>query len=311
VRGKAIMMIGIAMVVGAASIFAADLWIKSAASARVPDMSVKVPAPPAQPKVEFKTIVVAKTPLRFGMTLDRDQLSEIPWPQDSLPQGALATIDSLLAESSRVVLSPIEANEPVLLAKVSGPNGRATLSNLSSPGMRAVTVKTHEIAGVVGFITPGMGHRNFIAMVAMCASLAASGCTTGAIDTTKTTAISPVAQDISASDVTLGKTQFRDANYGLAEKHFRKAVELRADNAEAWMGLAASYDQLGRFDFADRAYDQLVKVAGRKPEVVNNMGYAQLLRGNKKKARQLLVEARNSMADPTVVNANLALLNKS
>ena len=56
------------------------------------------------------------------------------------------------------------------------------------------------------------------------------------------------------------------------------------------MGLAASYDQLGRFDFADRAYDQLLKVAGRKPQIVNNMGYSQLLRGNKKKARELLLK---------------------
>ena len=77
------------------------------------------------------------------------------------------------------------------------------------------------------------------------------------------------------------------------------------------MGLAASYDQLGRFDFADRAYDQLLKVTGRKPEMLNNMGYSQLLRGNKKSARKLLTEARNGMADPTVVDANLALLNKS
>ena len=52
------------------------------------------------------------------------------------------------------------------------------------------------------------------------------------------------------------------------------------------MGLAASYDQLGRFDFADRAYDQLLKVAGRRPEIVNNMGYSQLLRGNRKKSEQ-------------------------
>ena len=153
-RGKAITMIGIAAVVGAASIFAADLWIKSAAGARVQEMSVDIPVP-AAPKVEFKTIVVATAPLRFGMPLDRAQLSEIPWPQDSLPQGAFATIDKLLAEGSRVVLSPVEANEPVLLAKLSGPNGRATLSNLLSPGMRAVTVKTDEIAGVGGFITPG------------------------------------------------------------------------------------------------------------------------------------------------------------
>ncbi len=77
------------------------------------------------------------------------------------------------------------------------------------------------------------------------------------------------------------------------------------------MGLAASYDQLGRFDFADRAYDQLLKVAGRKPQIVNNMGYSQLLRGNKKKARALLLEAKDGMADPAVVDANLALLAKS
>ena len=156
-----------------------------------------------------------------------------------------------------------------------------------------------------------MDQRNFIAIAAMCAALVVAGCTTSAIDNSRTTAISPVAQDVSADDLTIGKTHFRDANYGLAEKHFRKAVELRADNAEAWMGLAASYDQLGRFDFADRAYEQLLNIAGRKPQVINNMGYSQLLRGDSKKARKLLMEARRGMADPTVVDANLALLNKS
>ena len=94
-------------------------------------------------------------PLRYGMQLDRAQLSEIPWPQDSLPQGAYASVDALLADGSRVVLSPIEVNEPVLLTKLSGPNGRATLSNMLSPGMRAVTIRTDEIAGVGGFVTPG------------------------------------------------------------------------------------------------------------------------------------------------------------
>ena len=77
------------------------------------------------------------------------------------------------------------------------------------------------------------------------------------------------------------------------------------------MGLAASYDELGRFDFADRAYDQLLKLAGRKPQIVNNMGYSQLLRGNKAKARELLTEAKGGMVDTTVVDANLALLAKS
>ena len=149
-----------------------------------------------------------------------------------------------------------------------------------------------------------------LGMAAILAALVVGGCTTQGVDKTATTSIQQVPADISQADTTAGKAQFREANYGLAEKHFRKAVELRADNSEAWMGLAASYDQLGRFDFADRAYDQLLKVAGRRPEILNNMGYSQLLRGNKKKARALLMEARAGMADPTVVNANLALLNK-
>lgn len=156
-----------------------------------------------------------------------------------------------------------------------------------------------------------MGKFSSFGTAAIVAALMTTGCTTQGVDKTATTSIAPVTADISASDLSAGKAQFRQANYGLAERHFRKAVELRADNSEAWMGLAASYDQLGRFDFADRAYDQLLKVAGRRPEILNNMGYSQLLRGDKKKARQLLNEARSGMADPAVVEANLALLNKA
>ena len=154
-------------------------------------------------------------------------------------------------------------------------------------------------------------NRTLTAIMAAAAIAVLSGCSTSGVDTTQTTSIASKAKDISAADLAKGKAQFRDANYGLAEKHFRKAVELRASNAEAWMGLAASYDELGRFDFADRAYEQLLKIAGRKPQVVNNMGYSQLLRGNKTKARELLMEAKQNMADTTVVDANLALLAKT
>ena len=147
-------------------------------------------------------------------------------------------------------------------------------------------------------------------LAATVAAFALAGCTTGSVDATKTTAIAPQPTDISEADLKEGKQQFLSANYGLAEGHFRKAVELRADNAEAWMGLAASYDQLGRFDFADRAYEQLLKLTGRKPQVINNMGYSQYLRGNKKKAKALLLEAKTGMADTTVVDANLELLKR-
>jgi Flp pilus assembly protein TadD len=148
-----------------------------------------------------------------------------------------------------------------------------------------------------------------IKIVAICAALALSGCQASSFDGLDTADLTSPAVNPAARDIDTGKRQFRQANYGLAEKHFRKAVEIHAASPEAWMGLAASYDQLGRFDFADRAYEQLLKLAGRRPEIVNNIGYSHYLRGDQQKARELLMEARAGMADSTVVNANIALLN--
>src|SRR5271167_666312 len=50
------------------------------------------------------------------------------------------------------------------------------------------------------------------------------------------------------------KENFRRGEYGLAERYYRQAVEERHSNVEAWLGLAASYDRLKRFDEADKAY---------------------------------------------------------
>lgn len=152
---------------------------------------------------------------------------------------------------------------------------------------------------------------NKTAIAAFLAAISLAGCQTSMVDTLSTTSVEPETRvaDLSARDLEAGRAQFRDANYGLAEKHFRKAVELRADNAEAWLGLAASYDQLGRFDLADRAYKQLLAITGRDPHVVNNLGYSQLLRGNKDKARTLFAEARRGAPDDKVIAANIDLLN--
>src|SRR5262245_5121035 len=79
-------------------------------------------------------------------------------------------------------------------------------------------------------------------------------------------------------DLNTGKKLYRSANYGLAERHFRRAVEARPRDAEAWIGLAACYDQLRRFELADRAYNQAIGLIGRTPEVLNNLGYSYMLR---------------------------------
>src|SRR4029078_1699384 len=63
-------------------------------------------------------------------------------------------------------------------------------------------------------------------------------------------------------DLSLGKKYFRAGDYGLAEKYFRRAAATHPNNHESLVGLAAAYDQLRRFDLADRAYKQAIRIAG-------------------------------------------------
>src|SRR5579864_6588061 len=93
-------------------------------------------------------------------------------------------------------------------------------------------------------------------------------------------------------DLSLGRMNFRQGNYGLAEHYFRRAVEAGPRDADAWLGLAAAYDRLKRFDLADRAYKQLYGMMGRTPELLNNQGYSYMLRGDFAHARTTLLEAR-------------------
>ena len=109
-------------------------------------------------------------------------------------------------------------------------------------------------------------------------------------------------------DVTLGKEHYRAQNYGLAELHFRRAVEMEKGNAEAWLGLAAAYDQLKRFELADRAYAQVLKLTGPSPELLNNRGYSYLLRGDLRRASQDLSAAAAKAPENEHILNNLKAL---
>jgi tetratricopeptide (TPR) repeat protein len=112
-------------------------------------------------------------------------------------------------------------------------------------------------------------------------------------------------------DLSIAKQYYRQGSYGLSEKHFRRAVEHGPRDAEAWLGLAASYDRLKRFDLADRAYEQLLKIVGPTPEILNNQGFSFILRGDYRKAREILSAAQaKDPANPYIKN-NIDLLEKS
>jgi tetratricopeptide (TPR) repeat protein len=112
-------------------------------------------------------------------------------------------------------------------------------------------------------------------------------------------------------DLSIGKKYFRQGSYGLAERHFRKAVELHPQDAESWLGLAAAYDRLHRFDLADRAYGEVIKIIGQTPEVLNNQGFSYMLRGDYRRARATLLAARAKDPKSPYIANNLRLLDAS
>jgi tetratricopeptide (TPR) repeat protein len=112
-------------------------------------------------------------------------------------------------------------------------------------------------------------------------------------------------------DLSLAKKYFRSNNFGLAEKSFRSTVEKHPNDAEAWVGLAASYDRLHRFDLADRAYSQAIRIIGPTVEILNDQGFSYMLRGDYTRAHKKLQEAQAKDPSNPYVQANLQLLEES
>ncbi len=112
-------------------------------------------------------------------------------------------------------------------------------------------------------------------------------------------------------DVQLGKKYFHSNNFGVAEKSFRSAAEKHPRDAEAWIGLAASYDRLHRFDLADRAYQEAIRIVGPTPAILNNQGFSYMLRGDYARAKKKLEDAQAKDPGNPHIQANMRLLEES
>ena len=148
-RMRAFWMLGLALILAGAAVFLAQNWLQS--------QKPQIVEVPAEPQVQMATVVVAATPLYFGNTVRREHLREIEWPAGAVPPGSFSSVDELIGDEDkrRVALRAIEINEPLLKSKISGFGGRASLSTILAPEMRASTIRVNDINGVAGFVLPG------------------------------------------------------------------------------------------------------------------------------------------------------------
>lgn len=111
--------------------------------------------------------------------------------------------------------------------------------------------------------------------------------------------------------VRMGLEHYNRGNYGIAQQYFKDAVEKAPRDVTAWTGLAACYDKLRRFDLADRAYAQAIRLDGETVQILNDQGYSYMLRGDLVRARKKFMKAYAlDPGSPTIAN-NLELLNSS
>lgn len=157
--------------------------------------------------------------------------------------------------------------------------------------------------------------RFFPLFIASLVSLSLAGCGTAddpwALTTLTLQAPADVKYFPSDEPYKQGVEHFNRGHYGLAERYFRDAVEKAPKDASAWVGLAASYDRIQRYDLADRAYAKAIKLSGETTQILNNQGYSYMLRGSLSTARAKFIKAgKREPSNPTILN-NLKLLDAS
>jgi len=133
-KGIALLFVALVLAVGAGgSIY---LYMKGMPLAKSEDDTVPV--------------VVARKDMTFGTTLENEHLRVVQFPKGAVPAGAYGSLDSVLAQTTKVFLVEGEA---VLASKLSAIGGG--LSVRVPPTMRAMSLKINEVTGVSGFVLPG------------------------------------------------------------------------------------------------------------------------------------------------------------
>lgn len=141
---RSLIILGFAILLGLIAVFIANTYLTGVEKqqATVQEGMVKV--------------AVARVPLEYGTVITPDKIRFVDWPRGSLPAGTFSNAAQLTSVGkTRAVLRPIAANEPILMSRLTGEGGRASLSAVLRPEMRAVAVRIGDVSAAGGFVLPG------------------------------------------------------------------------------------------------------------------------------------------------------------
>jgi pilus assembly protein CpaB len=103
-------------------------------------------------QAETVQIVVAKREIQKGEPFRPDDIRLQDWPKETVPEGALDSVEKLVDKRSRGMIYP---GEPIIDKKLIG-KGEGTRLTVEVPaGMKAISVKVDNESGLAGMVLPG------------------------------------------------------------------------------------------------------------------------------------------------------------
>lgn len=145
-----VLLVGIALAGGAVYLAKDRIAQYQIANARAQEALAQV--------VPTVSVYVAEKPLKYGQKLTPEDVREVSWPENAIPEGAFTDRTELFPENtdeSRVVLRAMEKDEAILALKVTAPGEDTGLTSRLERGKRAFTIKVDVSSGVSGFLRPG------------------------------------------------------------------------------------------------------------------------------------------------------------
>ncbi|WP_024297903.1 Flp pilus assembly protein CpaB [Methylomicrobium lacus] len=145
-NSRFLIMLIIALTLAAGAAWIANSWVESQTS--------------RQANVEQNTIpvYVAANYIPYAGHIDQTQIKLVDWPKDMVPKEAFTQADT--ASDAQAIVGKIAQREfypgeILLKPQIKNHVGGSSLSALIPEGMRAISVRVDDVAGVAGFILPG------------------------------------------------------------------------------------------------------------------------------------------------------------
>ena len=102
---------------------------------------------------DARDIVLAARPLAVGVSVKPTDVKIGKIVASAFPKGAFSKIEEV---ADRPVISNILLDEPILEGRLAARGSGLGLGPIIPVGMRAVSVRVNDVAGVAGFVFPGM-----------------------------------------------------------------------------------------------------------------------------------------------------------